>query len=122
MDRRKFRHLIEDALDTLPIEIREKMVNVTIVVEDEPTVEQVRGAGLDPDRDELFGLYEGFPLPDRRHDFGMALPDRITLFYFPLVETFRGPVAIREQIRRTVVHEVAHFLGLDDDDIEGLGY
>jgi len=52
----------------------------------------------------------------------MMLPDRITLFYQPLVDYYRGPVEIREQIRRTVVHEVAHFVGLDDDEIEDLGY
>ncbi|MGH7899009.1 MAG: metallopeptidase family protein [Candidatus Binatia bacterium] len=122
MDRRRFRRLVEDALDTLPIAIRERMVNITIVIEDEPTVEQFDGAGLDPDKDDLFGFYEGAPLSERGHDFGMVLPDRITLFYYPLVETFHGPAAIREEIRRTVVHEVAHFLGLDDDEIEELGY
>jgi len=122
MDRRKFRRLVADALDTLPAEIRTRMANLTIVVEDEPTEDQIASAGLDPQKDMLFGLYEGCPLSERRYDFAMTLPDRITLFYLPLVETFHGPIAIREEIRRTVVHEVAHFLGLDDDEIEGLGY
>ncbi len=70
----------------------------------------------------IFGLYEGSPLSERPHDFAMALPDRITLFYRPLVGAFGGPAEIREEIRRTVVHEVAHFVGLDDDEIELLGY
>jgi predicted Zn-dependent protease with MMP-like domain len=122
MDRRKFRRLVAEALDTLPGEIRVRMVNVTIVVEDDPTDDQIAGAGLDPERDVLFGLYEGSPLSERGHDFGMALPDRITLFYRPLVESCRGPAAVREEIRRTVVHEVAHFVGLDDDEIDLLGY
>jgi predicted Zn-dependent protease with MMP-like domain len=122
VDRRKFRRLIEEALDTLPGEIRLRMQNVTVLVEEEPTTEQMQCAGLDPRQDTLFGFYEGSPLSERGHDFGMALPDRIILFYRPLVESFRSPAAIREEIRRTVVHEVAHFLGLDDDEIEDLGY
>jgi predicted Zn-dependent protease with MMP-like domain len=122
MDRRKFHRLVAEALDTLPGAVRLRMDNVTVIVEEEPTHEQIDGAGLDPACDTLFGFYEGSPLSERGYDFAMALPDRITLFYRPLVETFRSPAEIREQIRRTVVHEVAHFLGLDDDEIEGLGY
>jgi predicted Zn-dependent protease with MMP-like domain len=122
MDRRKFHRLIEEALDTLPGEIRIRMENVTVVVEDEPTEEQIEDAGLDPLQDTLFGFYEGAPLAERSHDFAMVLPDRITLFYRPMIESFRCPSEIREEIRRTVVHEVAHFLGLDDDEIERLGY
>ena len=122
MDRRKFHRLIEEALDTLPGEIRIRMENVTVVVEEEPTDDQIEHAGLDPAEGILFAVYEGSPLTERSHDFAMVLPDRITLFYRPLIETFRCPSEIREQIRRTVVHEVAHFLGLDDDEIERLGY
>jgi len=122
MDRRRFRRLVAEALDTLPGEIRVRMENVTVVIEDDPTEEQIRVAGLDPSEDALYGLYEGLPLAVRAHDFAMELPDRITLFYHPLVEDFRGPAEIREEIRRTVVHEVAHFVGLDDDEIELLGY
>ncbi len=122
MDRRKFRRLIEEALDTLPGEIRVRMENVMVLVEEEPTPEQIESAGLDPLQDTLFGFYEGVPLSDRGHDFGMGLPDRIILFYRPLIGSCRGPAAIREEIRRTVVHEVAHFLGLGDDEIEDLGY
>lgn len=122
MDRRRFHRLVEEALDTLPADVRVWMENVAVIVEDEPREDHFGCAGLDPLRDTMFGLYDGSPLSDRAHDFGMALPDRITLFYRPLVEQFRSPAEIREQIRRTVVHEVAHFLGLDDDEIERLGY
>jgi predicted Zn-dependent protease with MMP-like domain len=122
MDRRKFRRLVSEALDTLPGEVRVRMTNVAVVVADEPTKDQIVDAGIDPRRETLFGLYEGCPLSERRADFGMALPDRITLFYRPLVDRYRSPAEVREQIRRTVVHEVAHFVGLDDDEIEDLGY
>ncbi len=122
MDRRKFRRLVEEALDTLPPDFRERLTNVEIFVEDEPARSQIETAGLDPDENTLFGLYEGVPLIEREHNFGMALPDRITIFYRPLVESFQSPAEIREQIRVTVVHEIAHFFGMDDDEIEDLGY
>ncbi|MET0152627.1 MAG: metallopeptidase family protein [Candidatus Binatia bacterium] len=122
MDRRKFRRLVSEALDTLPGEVRIRMTNVAVIVADEPTNEQIADAGLDPGRHTLFGLYEGCPLSERRADLGMMLPDRITLFYRPLVDCYRSPAEVREQIRRTVVHEVAHFVGLDDDEITDLGY
>lgn len=122
VDRRKFRRLVAEALDTLPGGVRVRMENVTVIIEEEPTDEQIAGAGLDPRLDTLFGLYEGSPLDERCHDFAMQLPDRITLFYRPMIECFHGPAEVREEIRRTIVHEVAHFLGLDDDEIERLGY
>lgn len=122
MDRRKFRHLVREALDTLPAPFRERLANVTVIVEDEPTDEQIAGCGLDPACDTLFGIYEGRPLSERGHDFAMELPDRISIFYLPLVEEFRSPAEIREQIRITVIHEVAHFFGLEEDEVEDLGY
>ena len=122
MDRRKFRHLVEEALDTLPPEFRERVDNVEILVEDEPSPAQIKTAGLDPNEDTLFGLYEGVPLTEREHNFAMALPDRITIFYRPLAESFQSAAEIREQIRVTVIHEIAHFFGMDEDEIEDLGY
>jgi predicted Zn-dependent protease with MMP-like domain len=122
MDRRKFRRLVSEALDTLPGEVRVRMTNVAVIVAEEPTSEQIADAGLDPREHTLFGLYEGCPLSERRADFGMSLPDRITLFYRPLIDSYRSPAEVREQIRRTVVHEVAHFVGFDDDELDDLGY
>jgi predicted Zn-dependent protease with MMP-like domain len=122
MNRKAFRRLVEEALDELPPLFSQKLENVEIVVEDWPTAEQLRNQGLDPEQDTLYGLYEGTPLPERAHDHGMALPDRITIFYGPLVQDFRTRKQIREQVRLTVIHEIAHFFGLDDDEIEDLGY
>lgn len=122
MDRRKFRHLVEEALDTLPPEFRERVDNVEILVEDEPSRVQIETAGLDPNEDTLFGLYEGVPLSEREHNFAMALPDRITIFYRPLADSFQSTAEIREQIRVTVIHEIAHFFGMDEDEIDDLGY
>lgn len=99
-----------------------RMENVTVSIDESPTDDQIAGAGLDPACETLFGLYDGAPLSDRGHDFGMQLPDRILLFYRPLVDAFRSPTELREEIRRTVMHEIAHFLGLGEDEIERLGY
>ena len=122
IDRPTFQKLVAEALDSLPAEFRDHLANVEVVVEDEPTREQLVGAGLDPAHDTLFGLYEGVPLPERGFNFGMALPDRISIFYRPLVETFSSPRTVRREIRDTVIHEIAHFFGMDEDEIEDLGY
>ena len=122
MTRRRFRRLAEGAIDSLPSPFRERMKNVEIVIEDEPTDEQIAGVGLDPETDTLFGLYEGTPLPDRGHDFAMQLPDRIVLFYLPLIESFADERELAAEVRATIVHEVAHFFGMDDEEIEDLGY
>ncbi len=122
MNRRRFQRLVEQAIDSLPRDFRERIENVAVLIEEAPTDEQIAGAGLDPERDTLYGLYEGTPLSERTHDFAMELPDRITLFYGPLVEDFPHPDELREEIRATIVHEVAHFFGLEEDEIEDLGY
>lgn len=122
MTRKRFRCLVERALETIPGPFRERLENVEVVIEDEPSDELIRGVGLDPEVDTLFGLYEGTPLPEREHNYGMTLPDRILLFYGPLTDAFPSESELVEEIRTTVVHEVAHFFGLDDDEIEDLGY
>ena len=99
------------ALDSLPPDLAAALQNIAVVVEDEH-----------PDDPDLFGLYEGTPLSERAFGDTLALPDRITIFYRPLVRAFRTPAAIRREVRKTVVHELAHVFGLDDDDIEAEGY
>ena len=121
MDRGRFRALVAQALDEIPQPFRGRLDNVEVVVEDEPSAETLREMGLHPRRDTLFGLYEGTPLSERSHD-APTLPDRITIFYRPLVRTFRTPGAIRREIRKTVIHELGHFFGLEDDDIDADGY
>ncbi len=122
MNRSRFQRLVVAAIESLPRDVRERIEGVEIVVEDEPTDEQIESVGLDPEEETLYGLYEGTPLPERGHDFAMTLPDRILLFYGPLVEDFPDANELRDEIRATIVHEVAHFYGLDDDEIEDLGY
>ena len=122
MDRERFRALVGEALDDIPEPFRSHLSNVQVVVEDEPSDDTLRAMGLDPKHDTLFGLYEGTPLADRVGDGALLLPDRITIFFRPLVRAFRTSAAVRREIGKTVIHELGHFFGLEDDDIEAEGY
>jgi predicted Zn-dependent protease with MMP-like domain len=121
MTRPDLQRLVGEALETIPDEFARYLENVEVVIEDEPSPEMLRDLGLDPRRDTLYGLYQGTPLPERRHDFS-ALPDRIVIFAGPLLQDFRTPNSLRREIRSTVVHEIAHFFGLDEEHIRRLGY
>lgn len=116
-----FETLVAEALLTLPPSIQQVMDNVAILVAAHPTRDQRRRARLQP-HEALYGLYEGVPLTRRTSDYGMVLPDRITIFMFPMVLHHRTPESIREQVRRTVLHEIGHHFGMDEDDLERLGY
>jgi predicted Zn-dependent protease with MMP-like domain len=122
MDRARFQTLVVQALDDIPAPFSDYLENVQVVVEDEPSEETLRDMGMDPRRDTLFGLYEGVPVTERGFDDALALPDRITIYFRPLVREFRTPGAIRREIRKTVIHELGHFFGLEDHDIEAEGY
>lgn len=122
MDREKFGAMVAEALDEIPDEFQPYLANVEVVVEDEPSVDLLRDLDLDPRHDTLFGLYEGTPVTVRGDHAGGVLPDRIVLFYRPLVHECRTPRALRREIRDTVIHEIAHHFGLDDDAIEEEGY
>ena len=101
---------VRAALDELPPHIAAALENVAIVVEDE-----------NPDDPDLLGLYHGVPLPERGDTAGM-LPDKISIYRVPLEESFPDPDDLREEIRITVLHELAHYFGLDEDRIADLGY
>jgi predicted Zn-dependent protease with MMP-like domain len=109
-------------LEQLPEEFRERLGNMAIVVEKEPGKRKLRELGLDPMEDSLYGLYEGTPLPDRSVFNPPLLPDKITLFSGPLVRDFPDPDELRDQIRLTLLHEIAHYFGIDEEEIEKLGY
>ena len=122
MDRAKFHALVVAAIDEIPEPFRQHLANVEVVVEDEPSAELLRELGLDPRRDTIYGLYDGVPVDERGGDDALLLPDRIAIYYRPLVRDFRTPHAIRREIRTTIIHEVGHVFGLDDDEIEAEGY
>lgn len=109
-------------LDKLPKEFREQLGNVEIVVEKRPSKELLLAEGLDPRHDTLYGIYQGIPLPDRSLLDPPTLPDKITIFAESLLEDFPDPDELREEIRLTVLHEIAHYFGMDEEEIEDLGY
>lgn len=122
MDYRKIREEVGRVIDRLPRTFREQLVNVEFVVENRPSTELLRAEGLDPRKDSLYGIYQGVPLPDRSALDPPLLPDKITIFAEPLLEDFPDPEELREEIRLTVLHEIAHYFGMDEDQIEELGY
>jgi predicted Zn-dependent protease with MMP-like domain len=122
MDRAEFEELVRAALDELPAEFAARLENVAVVVEDEPDPQLLRSLGMDPRRQTLFGLYQGVPLHLRGTGYGGVLPDKISIYYRPVVRACATPDQIRRQVRTTVIHEIAHFFGLDDKTIRGMGY
>jgi predicted Zn-dependent protease with MMP-like domain len=93
-----------------------------VVIEDEPSDDLLRNMGLSPGRDTLFGLYQGVPMDHRGFGFGNALPDKITIYFRPLVRTCRTPDRVRREVRRAVVHEIGHHFGFDDRALRREGY
>ena len=109
-------------IDRLPRRFREQLRNVEFVVEDRPSPDLLRAEGLDPRHDSLYGIYQGVPLPERSSLDPPLLPDKISIFAEPLMEDFPDPDELRDEIRLTVLHEIAHYFGMDEDEIEELGY
>ena len=101
---------VRAALDELPPNLADALTNVAVVVEDE-----------NPQEPDLYGLYHGVPLPERGDMAGMP-PDTISIYRIPLEDSFPDPDELREEIRITVLHELAHYFGLDEDRIAELGY
>jgi predicted Zn-dependent protease with MMP-like domain len=100
-----FEQVVQDALERLPVELRDAMSNVTVVVEDEP-----------PAGAPLLGLYQGVPLTRRGSRYGGVLPDKITIYRGPLQRLYGAdPSLLREQVHRVVLHEVAHHFGISDE-------
>ena len=114
MDRKEFTRVVREVLQSLPEEFAAHLVHAEVVIDDAPSAAQVRGVGLDPHYDTLFGLYEGVPLPERGDASG-TLPDKISIFYRPIVDACASTAEIRDEIRTTVLHEIAHFFGIDDE-------
>ena len=122
MNHSEIRKEVARVIDKLPKEFREQLRNVEIVVEARPSKELLLAEGLDPREDTLYGIYQGVPLPDRSALDPPLLPDKITIFAEPLLEDFPDPDELREEIRLTVLHEIAHYFGMEEEDIEDLGY
>lgn len=112
----EFEELVERALKRMPPEFLELLDNVAILVEDWPDYSTPLA-----ERRTLYGLYEGVPLTERGTRYSGALPDRITIFQGPLERDFPSEM-LEEQVRVTVIHEIAHHFGFDDDQLDELGW
>jgi predicted Zn-dependent protease with MMP-like domain len=119
IDQASFERLVDRALAAIPSPFREHLSEVAIVLEDEPSEEQLEENGLGPD-ETLYGLYEGVPRTEWAAD-SAPVPNRISLFRWPLQEDFPDPDDLAEEVRVTVIHELAHHLGIDDERLDELG-
>jgi predicted Zn-dependent protease with MMP-like domain len=111
MNRARFEELVAEALDTVPDELLRLMDNVVVLVEDEPETDR-----------ELLGLYEGYSLTNRGWDYSGVLPDRITIYRKPTLRICDTDEDVVDEVATTVVHEIAHHFGIDDDRLHDLGW
>ena len=112
VDPDRFEALVVQALEQVPTTIQARMDNVALFIEDEPPA----------DEPHLLGLYDGIPLTDRGETYSGMLPDRIMVFRNPILEMCDSEADVIREVRVTVVHEIAHHFGIDDDRLDELGY
>jgi predicted Zn-dependent protease with MMP-like domain len=117
----QFEALVDEALASLPAYFQEKMDNVAVLVRTWPTHDDLGRAGVPPGH-TLLGLYSGIPLTRRTSGYNLVAPDTITLFQGPIEAAAGGELTrIREQVRHTFIHELAHHFGISDDRLRELG-
>ena len=114
MTRRQFEALVDKALRKLPKTFRERISNIAVVVEDWADEATLAEMGIEPP-DTLYGLYRGVDLTRRDSSYGNVLPDVITIYQGPIVEDAEDEQDMEDIVRETVVHEIGHFFGLDDE-------
>jgi predicted Zn-dependent protease with MMP-like domain len=120
MNRHRFGRLVGKALRDLPPQFRERIENVEVLIEDEPDPALL--ADLDvPAGSTLFGLYQGIPLTQRDSAYTMVIPDRLTIFQRPIEEACASDWEIRHQVQKTVIHEIAHYFGINDQQLREWG-
>ncbi len=122
MNHQDIRKEVARLIDRLPRQFREQLRNVEFVVEDRPSQELLLAEEIDLEEETLYGLYQGIPLPERSSLDPPLLPDKITIFAEALLADFPDPEELHEELRLTVLHEIAHYFGMDEEEIEDLGY
>lgn len=120
MLRNRFSRLVDEALDSIPDELWERIDNVEVIVRLRPTEDELRDAGIGPGH-TLLGLYHGHALTHRGDGYNMALPDRIFIYQEPIERICRSDEEVVAQVRTTVLHEIAHHFGIDDERLHELG-
>ena len=123
MDRAEFEQIAEEAFESLPKTLQEKIENVRIVIEDEASEETLRRSGM-RSGSLLLGLYEGVPLNKRGENYGRfpVVPDKITLFQRSILSVAWSESGIREKIREVLIHEIAHYFGMTERQVREAGY
>ena len=117
MTRHEFEEFVARALSTIPRRFRNAMTNIAILIEDEPSSELLEEMELGPE-DTLFGLYQGIPLTERSWSYGNTLPDRILLFQGPHEREAADEVDLIASIGETLIHEIGHYFGLSEEEIQ----
>ena len=121
ISRREFEEAVERAIAMIPVVFRDHLGNIAIVVEDQPSRELLAEMDIPPD-ETLFGVFTGVPLPERSITEPPLYPDEIVIFREPLMGACRSLKELEEEIAITVIHEVAHYMGLSEERLEELGY
>jgi predicted Zn-dependent protease with MMP-like domain len=116
MNHEQFEIFVHDVMDSLPGWVHDALDNIEVLVADVPSLEQ------DPEGAGLLGLYEGLPLPERGIDYAGEVPDVVTVFRLPHLELGLAPEELREEIARTLIHEIAHYFGIDDNHLDDIGW
>jgi len=120
VDREKFEELVDKAVKSLPEEFLDRLDNIDVLVEDQPTVSQIRKSKLRANQ-TLLGLYEGVPQTKRNSGYGMVLPDKITIFQKTIEAKCRNDEEIIAEVERVVKHEIAHYFGISDGRLREIG-
>lgn len=111
IDRQQFADMVADAVESIPVSLARQLSNVAFVLADRNEAEP-----------NLLGLYEGVPLTERGDHYAGAMPDRITIYRLPILEMCATVMAVAAEVRTTVVHEVGHYFGIDDHDLDEWGW
>jgi len=113
----EFEELVAKAVDSLPGDFAELLDNVAVMVEEEPTTEDLEGVGMSAEEgDELFGLYQGVNLLER-DSFYSALPDRVVIYRGPILRACTSRREVLREVRDTVIHELGHYFGMDEEQM-----
>ena len=120
MERKEFEELARKAFDRLPEVFKDKLENVDLTIEDEPDMETVKTSGLGG-WGRLLGLYQGVPLKERTHYYGMVMPDKITLYKANIEKSCNSKDEVLAQIQHVIEHEIAHHFGISDKRLKDIG-
>jgi predicted Zn-dependent protease with MMP-like domain len=116
-----FQKVVDEVVAELPPDLLKAIGAVQVVVQEAPSKDQLERSGMAPGAD-LYGLFDGVALPDKQGDWDRTFPDRVILYRRPLEEDFPDPRDLRREIRTTLIHELGHFFGMDEDDLRERGY